>query len=223
MSIIEDVAEAHGAEYKGEKVGSFSDISCFSFFGNKIITTGEGGMCLTNNEELAQKLRILRDHGQTPNKRYWHDIIGFNYRMTNLQAALGVAQTKKIDMLVEKKRQLAKWYGAALEDLKENMGLTLPSEMLWAKNVYWMYTVLLPKESRLTRDEVAEKLGENGIETRPLFYPLHIMPPYQNNGSFPIAEDLSQRGLTLPSGFNLGKDQVMEVCERLSSLVVNGR
>jgi perosamine synthetase len=219
--VVEDAAEAHGAEYKGRRVGAFSDIACFSFYGNKIITTGEGGMCLTDSEELAAKLQILRDHGQNPNRRYWHDIIGFNYRMTNLQAAVGVAQVKKIDTLIERKRQLAKWYAEALEALHRKAGLTLPSEMPWAKNVYWMYSILLSEKFGLTRDEVAAKLGERGIETRPLFYPLHIMPPYQNCGTFPISEDLSRKGLTLPCGFNIGKAQVTEICEHISALFMS--
>ncbi|MFC1961737.1 DegT/DnrJ/EryC1/StrS family aminotransferase [Chloroflexota bacterium] len=221
LSVIEDAAEAHGAEYKGKKIGSFSDIACFSFYGNKIITTGEGGMCLTDNEELAVKLQILRDHGQHPARRYWHDVIGFNYRMTNLQAAIGVAQIKKIDALIERKRQLAKWYAKALEDLRRDADLTLPSEMPWAKNVYWMYTILLSEKLGLTRDEIAVKLEERGTETRPMFYPLHVMPPYQNNSSFSIAEDLSQKGLSLPCGFNIGKAEVAEICGHISSLFMS--
>ncbi|MEM4522680.1 MAG: DegT/DnrJ/EryC1/StrS aminotransferase family protein, partial [Nitrososphaeria archaeon] len=110
LYVIEDVAEAHGAEYKGRKVGSFGHISCFSFYGNKVITTGEGGMCLTNDREIAERIKILRDHGMSPEKRYWHDVIGFNYRMTNLQAALGLAQLGKIERFIEKKREIAKKY-----------------------------------------------------------------------------------------------------------------
>jgi perosamine synthetase len=216
--VVEDAAEAHGAEYKGKRVGSFSDIACFSFYGNKIITTGEGGMCVTNNQELAQKLRILRDHGKNPNKTYWHDVIGFNYRMTNLQAAVGVAQLEKIDTLIKKKRQVAEWYSEALEELQKDAKIILPLEMPWAKNVYWMYSILLSHKLGITRDELTAELNERGIETRPLFYPLHVMPPYQNNGHFPIAEDISKRGLNLPSGFNLQKTEINEICDYISTL-----
>ena len=119
LYVIEDCAEAHGAEYKGQKVGSFGIISCFSFYGNKIITTGEGGMCLSNDKDLSEKMMVLRDHGMNPNKRYWHDVIGFNYRMTNLQAALGVAQLKKIENLIGKKRKNASKYNELLANFTQ--------------------------------------------------------------------------------------------------------
>jgi perosamine synthetase len=205
LYVIEDCAEAHGAEYKGKKVGSFGIINCFSFYGNKIITTGEGGMCLTNNEELADKMRILRDHGMTPSKRYWHNIIGFNYRMTNLQAALGVAQLKKIDLLIAKKRQIAMAYKGLLQDLP---AITLAPEMAWAKNVYWMYSLLVKKT---LRDKIIEHLNEYGIEARPFFHPIHVLPPYKSNLKLPVAEKLSAMGLNLPSGPRLSENQIEEV------------
>lgn len=130
LCVIEDCAEAHGAEFRSRKVGSYGIINCFSFYGNKIITTGEGGMCLTNHEELAKKMRILRDHGMALDRKYWHDLIGFNYRMTNLQAAVGVAQLRKIDHLVTKKRWVASIYGKLLQDLS---AVTPAPEMSWAK------------------------------------------------------------------------------------------
>lgn len=209
LHVIEDCAEAHGAEYKGEKVGSFGIISCFSFYGNKIITTGEGGMCLTNNEELANKMRILRDHGMNPDKKYWHEIIGFNYRMTNLQAALGVAQLKKIDFFINKKRQIAITYKKLLQDLP---AVTPAPEMSWAKSVYWLYSVLVKKAHR---DKVIEHLERKGIESRPFFYPQHVLPPYERGLKLPIAEELSARGLNLPSGSRLSKNQIQEIVESL--------
>jgi len=213
LYVIEDCAEAHGAEYKGKKVGSFGIISCFSFYGNKIITTGEGGMCLTNDEELANKMRIFRDHGMNPNKKYWHDVIGFNYRMTNLQAAIGVAQLEKIDYLVDRKRKIATTYSELLQDIPN---VVLAPEMPWAKNVYWLYSILVEKS---LRDKIIKHLEEHGIETRPFFYPIHILPPYKHNISLPIAEELSAKGLNLPSGPKLSEDQIEEVVKCLREAI----
>jgi perosamine synthetase len=213
LYVIEDCAEAPGAQYKGKKVGSFGIISCFSFYGNKIITTGEGGMCLTNREELAEKMRILRDHGMNPNKKYWHDIIGFNYRMTNLQAALGVAQLKKIDQLISKKRQTATTYNKLLQDLPT---VTRDPEMPWAKSVYWLYSVLVRKS---LRDKAIEHFERQGIETRPFFHPIHILPPYEHGLKLPVAEELSDKGLNLPSGPHLSEDQIEEVTELLKKII----
>jgi perosamine synthetase len=205
LFVIEDCAESHGAEYKCRKTGTFGVISCFSFFGNKIITTGEGGMCLTNDADLAQKMRILRDHGMNPQRKYWHDVIGFNYRITNLQAALGVAQLKKIDILINKKRQIAHTYNKLLKDFPD---ITLPPEMPWAKNVYWLYSILVDAEKR---DKIIVQLEKEGIESRPFFYPTHLMPPHKTDISLPIAEELSARGLNLPSGTPLSESQIEEV------------
>ncbi|MCD6092552.1 MAG: DegT/DnrJ/EryC1/StrS family aminotransferase [Candidatus Aenigmarchaeota archaeon] len=208
LFVIEDAAEAHGAEYKGKKVGSFGDISCFSFYGNKIITTGEGGMCLTDNEELAERMRILKDHGMNPNKRYWHDVIGFNYRMTNIQAAIGLAQLQKIDKFIEKKRQIARWYENGLKELAEKEMITLHPEMKWAKCVYWMYSILVEDKFGMRRDELMKKLEENGIETRPFFYPMHTMPPYKTNEKFRVSEELARKGINLPSAIFLDEEKV---------------
>jgi len=209
LYIIEDCAEAHGAEYKGRKVGSFGIISCFSFYGNKIITTGEGGMCLTNDEELADKMRILKDHGMNPHKKYWHDVIGFNYRMTNLQAALGVAQLKRIDQLVARKRQIATAYRKLLEEIPQ---VTPAPEMPWAKNVYWLYSVLVKKEFR---NGVIQYLEKQGIETRPFFHPIHALPPYKSSLRLPVAEELAARGVSLPSGPRLSDDQIESTVEAI--------
>lgn len=205
LYIIEDCAEAHGAEYKGRKIGSFGIVSCFSFYGNKIITTGEGGICLTSNEELAKRIRILRDHGMNPDKKYWHDVIGFNYRMTNLQAALGAAQLKKIDLLVMKKRHIAAVYKKLLQDLPD---VTLAPEMSWAKNVYWLYSILVKE---VLRDKIIKYMEEKGIETRPFFHPIHKLPPYKCDQILPVAEKLSTKGINLPSGPKLSEDQIEEI------------
>jgi len=213
LYVIEDCAEAHGAEYRGKKVGSFGIISCFSFYGNKIITTGEGGMCLTNNEEVASKMRILRDHGMDPNKKYWYDLVGFNYRMTNLQAALGVAQLEKIDRLIAKKREIAAKYGKLMEDLSN---VTSPPEMSWAKNVYWLYSVLVGREFR---DKIVEHLDAEGIESRPFFRSMHSLPPYKRGLKLPVADELSATGLNLPSGCRLSENQIQEVVQSLNEFL----
>jgi perosamine synthetase len=210
LYIVEDCAEAHGAEYKGKKVGSFGIVNCFSFYGNKIITTGEGGMCITNDSELAEKMRILRDHGMSPQKRYWHEVIGFNYRMTNLQAAIGIAQLKKLDKFVEKKRRIARIYNQSLKDVE---GLELPPEMPWAKSVYWMYSILVTNNSRIDRASLIEKLANSDIDSRPFFYPIHTMPPYIENKKYPTAEKLSEEGLNLPSSVKLSDDEIGRIIE----------
>jgi perosamine synthetase len=218
LYVIEDAAEAHGAEYKGRRVGCFSHIACFSFYGNKIITTGEGGMCLTNDEELMEKMRILRDHGMNPDKKYWHNIVGFNYRMTNLQAALGVAQLSKIEKFIEKKRRIARLYA---EELSSIEGVTLHPEMPWAKCVYWLYSILLNEKVGVTRDQLMEKLAMEGIETRNLFYPLHEMPLYQRyaNLSYPASSAISRRGLSLPSSVKLNEEDIIYITRKIKEAI----
>jgi len=214
LYVIEDAAEAHGAEYKGKKVGSFGGVSCFSFYGNKIITTGEGGMCLTDDEELAEKMKALRDHAMDLNKRYWHNVIGFNYRMTNLQAAVGVAQLTKINQFIEKKIQIADWYKEGLKDLANHGVVTLHPEMSWAKCVYWMYSILIENKLEITRDELIRLLEKRGIETRPFFYPLHVLPPYRvYDNTLNLAESISSKGLNLPSSPTLGKNEIEYIVE----------
>lgn len=215
LYVIEDAAEAHGAEYKGIKVGSFGDISCFSFYGNKIITTGEGGMCLTNNEELVEKMETLRNHGMDPNKRYWHEFIGFNYKMTNLQAAIGAAQLNKLDEFIRKKRQIAKFYSKGLEDLAEKELVKLHPEMQWAKCIYWMYCILIEDKFGVSRDHLMEKLEEKRIETRPFFYPINVMPPYKDDEKFPFTEEISRKGINLPSGVNLTEGDISKIIGEL--------
>ena len=214
LLVVEDCAEAHGAEYKGKKVGSFGAINCFSFYGNKIITTGEGGMCVTNDERLAEQMRILRDHGMSPKEKYWHEVIGFNYRMTNLQAAIGVAQLEKLDKFVEKKRKNAEIYNKLLKNTK---GLELPPSMPWAKNVYWMYSVLVKNTALTNRDYLIKKLADSNIESRPFFHSIHTMPPYKEKVSYPVAEALSKEGLNLPSSVRLTEDDLRQIVEVLRS------
>ena len=215
LYLIEDAAEAHGAEYKGKKVGSFGDISCFSFYGNKIITTGEGGICLTDDKELSEKMRLLKDHGMNPHKRYWHEIVGYNYRMTNLQAAIGLAQLKKINKFIKKKRQIARLYEEGLRDLSDKGKITLHPEMSWAKNVYWMYSILINTEFGVSRDKLIAELEKKGIESRPFFYPINEMPPYKLKDKFKIAYMLSRSGINLPSQSNLSKRDIKFIVSKI--------
>ena len=216
LFVLEDCAESHGAEYNGKKTGQFGIISCFSFYGNKIITTGEGGMCLTSDEELAEKMILLRDHGMNRAKKYWHDVIGYNYRMTNLQAALGVAQLNKIERLIEKKRSIANTYKGLLQDLQKTSSVSFSPEMPWAKSVYWLFSILVDPSRR---DRLINYLEKQGIESRPFFYPSHILPPYNHNLSLPISEKLSAMGVNLPSGAKLDEKQIEEVVESLKNFL----
>ena len=220
LFVIEDAAEAHGAKYKGKIVGALGDINCFSFFANKIITTGEGGMCLTDSEELYEKMKILRDHGMNPDKRYWHDFLGFNYRMTNLQAAVGVAQLDKIDKYLEKKRLIAKWYKEGFQELEEQGYITLHPELPWAKCIYWMYSILINDNSKIRRDQFIEKLKKKGIDSRPFFYPAHVLPMYKfNTKNLKNAEDISSKGVNLPSSPILEKNQIDFIVKKIKELI----
>lgn len=217
LYVVIDSAEAHGAEYKGRKVGGMGDLECFSFYANKIITTGEGGMIVTNNQELAEKAVMLRDQAYEKERRFLHRFVGFNYRMTNLQAAIGVAQMEKIDKFIEARRRNARLYNSLLEQVE---GIKLPPEAEWAKNVYWMYSILVEDSFGLSRDELADYLKEAGIETRPFFYPIHLQPIYAENPQgerCPIAEELSQKGMNLPSAATLRRREIEYVADCISS------
>ena len=217
LYVVEDAAEAHGAEYKGKKIGSLGDVACFSFYGNKIITTGEGGMLVTNNEEIARISRNLRDHAFSTERHFWHKYLGFNYRMTNLQAAVGLAQVERFDEMVEIRRRNAQYYNQLLRDIE---GIRTPPEAPWAKNVYWMYSILIEEEFGHTRDEVRQHLAKHGIETRTFFIPIHVQPIYfhKYHERFPVAEELCRRGMYLPSASTLTKKDIEYVVDCIRSL-----
>jgi perosamine synthetase len=219
LFVIEDAAEAHGAEYRGRRVGSMGHVNAFSFYGNKIITTGEGGMLTTNDDALAERLRFLRDHAMSPDKRYWHTEVGYNYRITNLQAAVGVAQMERIDEFITRKRWIAQVYN---DELRSVPGVVLPPEAAWAKSVYWMYSLLFTKEFPLSRDEVSRRLKQQGIDSRPFFYPIHSMPPYQQAGAaapqLPNAAYLSQHGINLPSAVTLTEEDIRRVAAAIRTI-----
>lgn len=216
LRVIEDGAEAHGAEYKGQRVGALGDVGCFSFYGNKIITTGEGGMVVTNDSTVADRARLLRNQAfEEP--RFVHRFMGFNYRLTNIQAAIGLAQCEKIKEKVARKREIACWYTALLGNEAD---ITLPPEAPWARSVYWMYGILLHESFGCSRNAVMQSLRQQGIETRPFFHPLHQQPVFlqsrdprfpETAGSYPVAQRLGRSGLYLPSGLSLTQKQVEQV------------
>ncbi len=221
LVVIEDAAEAHGAEYKGRKCGGLGDISCFSFYANKIITTGEGGMVLTNNETFAEKARSLRNLCFRQDRRFYHTELGHNFRLTNIQAAIGLAQLERIDELVQKKRWIGQTYN---EELKDVPGLILPVEEPWAKNVYWMYGVVLEEKIGMDAAEFASRLREHDIDTRPFFLGMHEQPVFYNRNLFvseryPVAERIARQGLYLPSGIAMTGSQLDQVCEAVRRIL----
>ena len=217
LVVIEDAAEAHGAEYKGRKCGGLGDISCFSFYANKIITTGEGGMVLTNDAGYAEKARSLRNLCFRKERRFYHTELGHNFRLTNLQAAVGLAQLERIDELLARKR----WMGQAyMERLRGIPGLQLPPEEPWAKNVYWMYGVVLDEDRGMDAEQFGRRLADEGVMTRPFFLGMHEQPVLKERGLFhgqcyPVAERIARQGLYLPSGLALTEPQLHQVCAAL--------
>ncbi|MBI1736467.1 MAG: DegT/DnrJ/EryC1/StrS aminotransferase family protein [Candidatus Rokubacteria bacterium] len=215
LTVVEDAAEAIGGEYRGRRVGSLGHVASFSFYGNKTMTTGEGGMCVTDDAALRDQLVLLRDHGMDAKRRYWHEVIGFNYRMTNLQAAVGVAQLGKLERFVATRREVASWYAEALADLARRRDVTLQPELPWAKSAFWLSCILLPPGGPRAH-EMTARLAAEGVDSRPFFHPMHTLPPYRTAERFPVAEDLAARGLNLPSGYGLTRADVDRVASALA-------
>ena len=206
LFLVEDCAEAIGSQYDGKHVGVFGDVATFSFYGNKTITTGEGGMVTTNDETLYERIIHLKGQGLAKYREYWHDTIGYNYRMTNICAAIGLAQLERINSIIEKKIEIAKWYR---EEFKES-NFEFHIETKNVVHSYWMCTILLPMD--VDRRELKEYLLNNGIETRPMFYPVHTMPIYaQKYEKHKAAEALARRGINLPSYPGLKKTDIQEI------------
>jgi perosamine synthetase len=218
LFVVEDAAEAHGAEYMTQKVGSFGDCATFSFFGNKIVTTGEGGMITTNDDELAARLRLLRGQGMDPKRRYWFPVVGYNYRMTNIQAAIGLAQMESIEQALTDRNRLATWYNTALAPLTNE--LILPTTAPWARHAFWMYTIFLRSGDEEKRDTLMKALEYRAIETRPVFYPMHVLPPYHQPSTFPIADLWSPRGINLPTHQNLTHEDVQRVADAIKDALL---
>ena len=215
LAVVEDAAEAHGAKYRGRSVGGIGSAGAFSFYGNKIITTGEGGMVTTNDPDLAAVARRLRDHAFSAERHFWHEYRGFNYRMTNLQAAVGLAQTERRGELVAHRRRSREAYDAALRGVR---GITLPVERAEVQNVFWMYAILVEPEFGCSRDALRIALAANGIETRTMFIPIHLQPIYYHafaGRRFPVAESLCRRGMYLPSGPRVGHADIAYVASEI--------
>lgn len=209
MAIIEDAAEAHGARYRGHCCGSLGTVGAFSFYANKILTTGEGGMVVTDDDVLAERLRLLKDLAHSPERRFWHEEMGFNYRMTNLQAAVGLGQLESVATFLERKRSMAERYASGLRGIP---GLRLPATQPDCESVFWMYAVVVEDGFPLDRDGLRLALRHRGIDTRDFFFPLHSMPLLHGKarvvGGCPVTEDIARRGLYLPSGLAITDEQI---------------
>jgi perosamine synthetase len=211
LAIVEDCAEALGTIIGGRHVGTFGDVGTFSFFGNKTVTTGEGGMVIANDDDLAARLRQAKGQGQSATRRYWHEVMGFNYRMTNIQAAIGLAQMERFDAILARKREIAARYRTALAGLP----ITFQRPDAGVEGSDWLVTLLLP--AGINRDAVMAEMQARGVETRPVFYCAHHMPMYRTEQSFPVSEDISARGLSLPSYPALTDADVLRVVDALAA------
>ena len=215
--IVEDCAEALGATYHGRPIGGLGTVSTFSFYGNKLVTTGEGGMVTTNDAQLAQRLRLLRGQGMDLQRRYWHPIVGFNYRLTNVAAAIGVAQMERIDQLLQARKRVAAWYNERLGNFPS---VVLPVQAVGASNAFWMYSILTANNAR--RDSLMADLAKKGIETRPFFYPVHEFPMYRgcrSDNGCPVARALSYRGLSLPTSSYLQQEDIDVIAREVRELL----
>lgn len=224
IAVIEDAAEAIGSEYKGKKAGSLGDVGVFSFHGSKTLTTGEGGMLVTDREDIYNKCLFLRDHGRKPgDKMFWNTEVGYKYKMSSLQAALGLAQLERVEELVNRKREIFTWYA---EELQMVEGIHLNSEAPEIKNSYWMITVIVDKEIGIEKEHFIAKLAEDYIDCRPFFYPLSMLPAYRELTNAQEAKNsnknsysISPFGINLPSALNLSREQVSFVCEKLKNIL----
>jgi perosamine synthetase len=214
LAVLEDVCQAHGATYKGKKVGSLSKGACFSFSGPKIITTGEGGMVVSNDKKIIERIVKINTDFMSKKRKYMHTDIGYNYRLTNLQAALGLAQLEHVDEFISRKIRNAALYSKFLE--KEAL-LQLPPKKVWAKNVYWLYSIVLKKSG--LRDKLMLHLRGQGVDTRPFFFPLHRLPMYKEKGKYPNSDYLAENGLSLPSGAGIKASEIKFVCDNISKFL----
>ncbi len=210
LRVVEDCAEALGTRLHGRHVGTFGDVGTFSFFGNKTVTTGEGGLVIAGDPALAARLRITKGQGQSLTRRYWHEVLGFNYRMTNIAAAIGLAQIERLDAVLRRKREIGRLY----RELSDTLPVEFQIPTVGVAGSDWLVSVLLPRG--VDRERLMERMSERGIETRPVFFCAHTMPMYAQGESFPIAEEIAARGLSLPSYPLLSNANVKRVVETLA-------
>lgn len=212
--VLEDAAEAHGALYRGQAVGGIGHCGSFSFFGNKIVTTGEGGAVTTNDDDLASRMRLLRSQGMDADRRYWHPVVGYNYRMTNVTAAIGVAQMERLPEALERRSAIAALYEDRLSDLVD--WVERPVVAQDCRHSFWMYTIQLKDSVVVSRDDVMSRMEQEGIETRPVFYPINQMPPYFDSElHVPNAVRCASRGINLPTHEMLSDEDIGRVCDAL--------
>lgn len=219
LFVIEDNAQGLGAQYKGKRTGSIGDIGTFSFFGNKVITTGEGGMMVTNDPILAEKARIFKNQGMQPYKRFWFPVIGYNYRMTNIEAAIGLAQLEKMATHIRNRRKIAKSY---LNELKNIESIILPVEKEYAFCAYWMFNIKLKDNAPVDKDTIIKQLFASGIDARYIYFPLHTLPPYKKLSEgkyFPVSEYNSSKMITLPTHENLSGEDIKYICDKIKYIL----
>jgi len=216
LKVVEDAAEAIGSEYHSKKAGSFGDVSCFSFHGSKTMVTGEGGILLTDSKEIIDKARYYNDHCKDPKKIFWTLEIGYKYKMSNLQAACGLAQLERIEELVGKKRKIFSWYQKRLSKVP---GIKLNIESLRTKNTYWMVTVVFDKKYKVNKEKLVEEFAKYNIQARPFFYPLSLLPAIKCKADTPVSFDISSRSINLPCGQNLTEKEVEYICDSLVKIL----
>jgi len=218
LKIIEDCAESLGSLYNNKPLGIYGDAATYSFFGNKTITTGEGGMILFKDEEIYQKAKILRDHGMSKEKRYWHDVVGYNYRLTNLQASIGVAQLAKLESFVKRKIDIANEYRFFFSQYDF---FEAQNELNNSKSSYWLFSILLNDNAPLKKKEFMDGLKLNGIDTRPIFYPLHLMPVYKDYSKTRLNNsiELSCQGISLPSYVGISDKEIQYIFMTVKTLI----
>jgi len=216
LMVIEDAAEAHGATVNGKRVGGLGDCATFSFYGNKNFTTGEGGMITTNNFELYSKLKYLRDHGMSKQKRYWHTELGYNYRMTNVQAAIGCAQLERAEEIMAKKQQIFDFYNKYLPQSEK---YSLNRTYAWATNAYWLITLEIFNYSEEQRDQLMLDLRARNIDSRPFFYPMSDMPYINIHADNPNVRKVYKQGINLPTFFLLTEEEIKYICNTINDLL----